>query len=78
MERLWSEAKTYGIAVLTPPGREHLQRLLPEGTQVAEQRYRTGNIDKREGGNRVRHERRDRITLGQGHQMRMGQFWVGL
>jgi hypothetical protein len=39
---------------------------------VAEQRHRAGNIDKREGGNRVRHERVDRTTLGQEHQMNMG------
>lgn len=78
MKRLWSEAKTYCIAVPAPPGREHLQRLLLERTEVAKQRYCAGNIDKGEGMNRVRHERRDRITLGQGHQMRMGQFWVGL
>ena len=36
---------------------------------MAKQRHAAGNIDKGEGGNRVRHERRDGITLGQGHQM---------
>lgn len=56
IERLRPEPKAEGIAVPAPPGQEHLQRLLLERTQVTKQRHRAGNIDKREGGNRVRHE----------------------
>lgn len=63
IEHLWAEPKAQRIAVLTPPRRHRVQRVLLEETQMAQQGEGAGHIVEGEELNRLLHGRTNRITL---------------